>query len=55
MRKCSEEEGECPAICDFCRHFDTDRRSTEDGYCSEHDEDKCIEESCDDFYCVNAD
>jgi len=46
VKKCSEKEDECTAICDNCKHYDFDDR-----YCSKANMMKDPIDWCEDFYC----
>jgi hypothetical protein len=52
---CSEVEGECPIICDFCTYYEDDGIiGKTEGYCLEHEKMVAIDSGCDDFHCMNA-
>ncbi len=52
--RCSEEQGGCPIICDFCAHYEDDGIiGKTEGYCLEHEKIVAIDFGCDNFYCMN--
>jgi len=60
MKFCKECADSVGAICNFCKYWhseDLEKRGfyDDDGWCTLHDKHMDIADSCEDFYCFNAD
>ncbi len=51
MVKCNDD---CIPCCDFCIHCDHIANDNNDEYCMLHSRDTAPEDTCEDFYCINA-
>ena len=54
---CSEEQGECSIICDFCKFYRSERKLDDAcvlGTCLRHLIVVDIDGGCEEFHCMNA-